>query len=139
MSSVHGARGGAFEVDPLAVIAAAMTRTLELVFAGLPVGRATEMRATRIDHEYPIGRAIDPDAILLLKLGIDSERELRGISNFENRVGFEKSARKKEPEEGQEPRSEKCRYAHPDQATTAAVDVSIGWTRGRKSRRCRGF
>ncbi len=61
------------------------------------------MRAARVDHEHSIGCAINPDAIFLLEFGIDAERELRGIADLENGIGFEKSAGKKEPEEGKKP------------------------------------
>jgi hypothetical protein len=62
------------------------------------------MGAARVDHENTVGRAIDPDAVSLLELGVDSESEFGGIANFKNRVRFEKSAGKKEAEESQKPR-----------------------------------
>ena len=97
--AVHGSRGRPFEVDAFAVVAAAVARAFELIFAGLPIGRASQMRAACVDHEYAVRRAIHPDAIFLLELGVDAKRELRGIANLENGVGFKKSAGKKKPEE----------------------------------------
>ena len=82
--AIHGPRSGSFEVDSFIVIATAVARTFEFVFAGLPVGRATEMRAARIDYEYAVRRAIHPDAIFLLELRVDTKRKFRGISNLEN-------------------------------------------------------
>src|SRR5580700_3290705 len=95
LCSVHGARGWAFEVDALAVITAAVAGTLELVLARLPVWRAAEVGAARVDHEDSVWSAIDPDAVLLLKLGINAECELRRIADLENCVGLKKSAGKK--------------------------------------------
>ena len=93
LCSVHGARGRTFEVDALAVVTAAVAGTLELVLARFPVWSAAEVGAARVDHEHAVGSAIDPDAVLLLKLGVDAEGELRRIADLENCVGFEKSAR----------------------------------------------
>src|ERR1051326_8414964 len=71
--AVHRPRRGTFEVDALAIVTTTVTRALELVFAGFPVGRAAEMRAARVDHEESIGSARDPDAVLLLPLRIDAD------------------------------------------------------------------
>src|SRR6185369_3678070 len=71
--AVHRSRRGTFEVDTLAVVTTTVTRALELVFAGFPVGRAAEMRTARVDHEETIGSACDPDAVLLLPLRIDAD------------------------------------------------------------------
>src|SRR5580658_10063577 len=68
--------GWPFEVDALAVIPAAVARTLEFVLAWFPIGCAAQVRAAGVNHEHAVGCAIDPDAELLLKLGVDSEREL---------------------------------------------------------------
>src|SRR5580693_8672832 len=136
--AVHGTRGWAFEVDALAVVTAAVAGTLELVLARLPVWRAAEVGAACVDHEHAVGSAIDPDAILLLKLGVDAERELRRIANLENGVGFKKSAGKKKSEEGEEPCGQKTGYRNPNQAAAAAVDLSVrGTSRGKSCRRCR--
>jgi len=51
-----------------------MAGTLKLIFAGLPVRRATPDASTRIDHKDPVGSLVNPDAILLLPLGIHAER-----------------------------------------------------------------
>jgi len=58
-----------------------VTGTLKLVFARFPIGRAAEMRATRVDHEDPIGSLIHPDAILLLPLSVYAERVIRRKAN----------------------------------------------------------
>ena len=73
--SVHGTRRRSFEVDALAVVTAAVARTLEFVFTGLPIRRAAEMRAAGVDYKNPVGSAIDPDAIFLLELGVHSQSE----------------------------------------------------------------
>ena len=113
LGSIHGPRCGTFKVDPFAVIAAAVTRTLELVLTGLPVGRTAKVSAARVDYEQPVRSAIDPDAVLLLKFGVDAQREFRGIADFENCVGLKKSAGKKESEEREKPRGQECGYAYP--------------------------
>src|ERR1041385_960202 len=83
--SVHGTRGGAFEVHAFAVIAAAVAGALEFVLAGFPVRCAAEVRATRVNNKDAIRRAVYPDAVLLLPLGIHSKRVIGGIADFENR------------------------------------------------------
>jgi len=80
---IHGARRRTFEVNRFAVIAAAVTGTFEFVFAGLPIRRAPEVRASRIHYEQSVGSLIHPDAILLLIFRIDAERVVAGKSNFE--------------------------------------------------------
>ena len=76
-----------------------MTRTLEFVFARLPIGRAAEMGAARVDHEQSIRSLIDPDSILLLPFRIDTKRVVARKSNFKNGGRFEDGARQKEPQE----------------------------------------
>src|SRR6202021_3662801 len=98
--AVHGAGGRALEVDSFTVVPAAVAGTLEFVFAGLPIRRASQMGAACIDHEQAIRRAIDPDAIFLLELGIDAEREFGRVTNLKNGVRFKQSARKEKAEEG---------------------------------------
>src|SRR5215471_399201 len=86
------------------------------------------MCAARVDNEQSIRSAIDPDSIFLLELGVDTEGELRRIADLEYSVGFEKRARKEEPEEGQEPRDEESGDHRPDK--TAAFAVNLGEGRG---------
>src|SRR5215204_4907652 len=74
LGAIHRARRGAFEVDALTVVAAAVARALELVLARLPVGRASQVRAARVDDEQALGVSDDPDAVLLLPLGVHAER-----------------------------------------------------------------
>src|SRR5580700_3040586 len=138
LGAVHGTRSRAFEVDAFAVIAAAVAWALELVLARFPVRGAAQVGTPCVNHEHAVWSAIDPDAVFLLKFCVDAQRELRGIANLENCVRFEKSARKKEPEESQEPCSQECRYCDPHQTATAAVDLGIRWPRrGQSSSRCR--
>src|SRR5579872_1747519 len=125
LGPVHGTRGRPFEINSLTVVSAAVAGTFKFIFRWLPVRGATQMGAARVDHEEPVWSAIDPYAVLLLKLGVDAEGELGGVSDFENCVGFEKSAGKKETEEGQEPGCEKGSDADPDQAPPAAIDIGV--------------
>src|SRR6266581_1972109 len=71
-----------------------MARTLELVLAGLPVGRAAQMSAARVNDKDAIGRAVHPNAVFLLPLGVHAESIIRGVANLENRGRFEERARK---------------------------------------------
>src|SRR5439155_14838639 len=103
MRPVHRTRRRPFKVHAFAVISASVARALELVFARLPVRRASQMCAARINDEETIGCAIHPDAELLLPFGIHAKRILRRISDLENRVRFKKRARQEEAEERKEP------------------------------------
>src|SRR5205807_4376174 len=122
--AIHGARRGPFKVDPFAVVAAAVAGALELVFAGFPVGRAAEVRAARVDDKDAIGCAVHPDTIFLLPLGIHAEGVVRGVANFENSWRFEKSTRKKETQEGNEPCAKKSRDSNPHQPPPLPVDFT---------------
>src|ERR1700682_2187410 len=84
VSAIHRARCGAFESDAFTVVAAAVTRALEFVFAGFPVGRTAEVRAAGVDDEDAIGSAVNPYAIFLLPLGIDTQGIVRGIADLED-------------------------------------------------------
>src|SRR5579864_2869782 len=139
IGAIHGARRGALEIDAFTVVAAAMARALEFVFAGFPVRSAAEMRAARVDDEDAIGRAVDPDAIFLLPLGVDAERVVGGIADFENGGRLEESARKKETQKSDEPCAEKTGDRAPDQAATAGVDFALVWTDGGYARGARCF
>src|SRR5690349_11321418 len=112
--AVHRTRRGTFEVDAFAVIATAVTGAFELVFAGFPVGRAAEMRAARVDHEESIGSARDPDAVLLLPLGIDAYRVVARRPDSENAGWLENGTRQKEPHEHQKESGERAGDRRPD-------------------------
>src|SRR5215213_10788767 len=51
VSSIHRARRWPLEVYALAVVAAAVTGTLEFILAGLPMRRTPKVRAARVDDE----------------------------------------------------------------------------------------
>ena len=76
-SAIHWSWRRTLKVDPFTVIAAAVTMTLKLILARFPIGRATEVRAARINYKNPVGSLVNPDAILLLPLGIYSQRIVR--------------------------------------------------------------
>ena len=98
VGSVHRTRSRTFEIDSFAVIAAAVAWTLELGFAGLPVGGAAEMCAPGVDNEEALGVADNPDAELLLKIGIYTKREILWEPDLEGIVSAEDCSRKKEAE-----------------------------------------
>ena len=139
VGTVHRARRGAFEVHAFAVIAAAVARTLELVFAGFPVRRAAKMRAAGINHKEPVGSAVHPDAVFLLKLGVHAESVVRGIADFENRGRFEERSWEEEAEEGDEPCTKKGRNSAPDQAAASFIGFRRLRADCRNAARCRGL
>ena len=126
LCTVHWSRRGSLEVDALTVVATAVTWAFELVFTGLPVGRAAEMRATRIDDEETIGCSRHPDAVLLLPFCIDADRVVGGRPDTEDAGRFENRARQEEPHEHQEERRECPRDGGPDDAAAHLVDRRIG-------------
>src|ERR1700739_1133079 len=106
VGAIHRTRCGPLEIDAFTVVAAAMTRALEFVFAGFPVGRAAEMGAARVDDENAVGSAVDPDAVFLLPFGVDAECIIGRIANFEDGGRLEERARQKKTQEGDKPRAE---------------------------------
>src|SRR5229473_5102598 len=109
MRAVHWPRRGSFEVHAFAVVAAAVARALELVLAGLPVRRASQMGAAGINHENAIGSTMDPDAVFLLPLGVDAERVIGGISDLEDGGRLEQRTRQAKTQEGDKPGAqERC-------------------------------
>src|SRR5712692_5662217 len=101
--AIHRPRRRAFKIHAFTVVAAAVARALEFVFAGFPVGRAAEMRAARVDDENAVGSTVDPDAIFLLPLGVDAERIVGGIADLKDGGRFEERAREEKTQEGDEP------------------------------------
>src|SRR5215216_5790550 len=73
IGAIHRSRGRPLEIDPFAVVAAAVTRTFELVLRRLPVRRTPEMRAARVDNEQAVGCFVYPNAILLLPFIADAD------------------------------------------------------------------
>src|SRR5260370_1670939 len=93
MRAIHGTRRRAFEVDTFAVVTAAVTRTLELILACLPVWGATQMSAASIDDEHAIGCAVNPDAVFLLPLGVNTDSVARSVADPENSCMLDTHAR----------------------------------------------
>src|SRR6185503_4870622 len=126
----------------LAVVATTMARALELVLTGLPVGRTTEMRAARVDDEETVGSSRHPDAILLLPLGIYTERVVVWRSDAKDAGRFENRARQEEPHEHQEESEQRAGDGAPDDPSSHLVDRGIGTRLHNRSRRfggCRNF
>src|SRR5215472_522657 len=121
VSPIHRARRRTLEVDPFAVVAAAVAGTLEFVFAGLPIRGAAEMRTACINNKEAIGSAVHPDAVLLLKLGVYAKRVIRRIADLENRGRLKKGARKKKAKESDKPGAKKRGDAAPNQPAASFV------------------
>ena len=134
--AIHRTRRRPFEVHAFAVVAASVARTLEFVFAGFPIRRATQVRAPRVDHEHSVRRAIHPDPVFLLPFRVYAERVVRRISNFENGRRFKKSTRKKKSQKRDEPGSEKSRNTAPHQTPAPRAHLAVVRTNRRNSR-CR--
>src|SRR5579862_3024862 len=75
LRAIHGAWCRPFKVNSFAVVAAAMARAFEFVFARLPIGSAAQMCAARVNDKEPIGSAVDPYTIFLLEFCVDAKRE----------------------------------------------------------------
>src|SRR5919109_896337 len=125
MCAIHRTRRWPFEVHSLAVIPAAVARTLKLVFARLPVRRAAEMCASRVNNEQTIRRAINPNAIFLLPFGVHAQPIVSGIADFETCRRFEQRSRQEEAEEGEKPGCKKCRHRRPGEASATAIDFAV--------------
>src|SRR6185369_9822892 len=134
------ARRRAFEVNAFTVVTTTVARAFEFVFTGLPVGRATEVCAARVDDEEPIGRSRHPDAVLLLPFGIDTQRVVAWSADAKDAGRFENRARQEEPHEHQEERRQRSRDGKPHDATAHFIYGRIrgglhdrgpcGWRRG---------
>src|ERR1017187_3839101 len=100
--AIHGTRRRPLEVDALGVVTAAMARALELVLAGLPVGRASQVGADGRDHEDALGVAHHPNTVVFLKFGIDPEAEIRRVADQKFGFRLVERAREEEAQEHQE-------------------------------------
>ena len=89
LSPIHRPGRRSLEVDSFTVVATSVTGTLKLVFTRSPVGCAAKMRATGIDNEYAVRSLVDPDAILLLPLGIYAKRIVGGKTDAKYAGWFE--------------------------------------------------
>src|SRR5207247_349536 len=79
-------------------VAAAVARAFELVLVGLPVRRATQMDAARVDHEQPVGLLRHPDAVSLFILLVNAKRKVRRITDGVNRARLKEGAGEEEPQ-----------------------------------------
>src|ERR1044071_5620750 len=104
VGAIHRARGRPFEIDSLAIVAAAVTRAFEFVFRGFPIGRAAEMRAARKDDKQAVGSFVHPDAILLLPFIADADVVIVWKADAELGGRFKDAARQKEAHEHQKDR-----------------------------------
>ena len=117
---IHRPRRRAFKVDTFGVIPASVTRTFEFILAGLPIRSAAEVGASRIYDKDPGSASHHPDPVLFLELCVDAQSEIGQRPDGELRFGFEKHARKKEPQKHQEIGSEKRADARPDKPSSFA-------------------
>ena len=125
MGPIHRSRRRTFKVDPLAVITAAMTRTLELVFAWLPIRSAAQVRAACVNDEYPVRSSIHPNAIFLLKFSVNAQSKIGGVADFKDCAGLKQCARQEEPEERDKPCAQESNHATPHQPATSLIHLRI--------------
>src|SRR5262249_30509981 len=114
MRAIHWSWRRALEVNCLVVIATAVTWALEFVLARFPVRRAAQVRAPRVNHEKAFRVLNDPDAILLLILGVYPDRVVARKSNFEDARRLEDGAWQEEADKHKETCSEETGDAPPD-------------------------
>jgi hypothetical protein len=121
VGAVHRPRRGALEIDGFGIVAAAVTRTLELILAGLPFRGATQMRATGEDDEEPVRLLDHPDAVAHQELLIDAEVEIRRIANGKDGIRLIKRPREEEAQEHQEIDTEITADGRPDHPPAHAI------------------
>jgi len=121
LRAIHRARRRAFEVDALAVVATAVARAFEFVFTGLPIRRAAEMSAARIDNEEPVGSSRHPDAVLLLPFCVDADSVIGDGPNTKYAGRFENRARQEKPHEHQKESSQCSGDSGPDDPSSHFV------------------
>src|SRR5437763_7227489 len=126
MRTIHRARRRAFKVYAFAVVAAAVTWTLELVLARFPIGRATKVRAAREDDKEAIRSLINPDAIGLLPLCINALRIVAGKTDAEGARWLEDGARHEEAHEREEADGQKTGDCCPSDAPPHLVHRRVG-------------
>ena len=120
--SIHRARRGAFKVDAFAVVAAPVARAFEFVLAGLPIRRASEVRADGVDNKETIGCFNNPDAVLLLPLRIDADAVIARRADAHDVRRLENRTRQEEAQEHQKACAEETRDARPDDAAAYLID-----------------
>src|SRR5581483_717239 len=84
VSAIHRTRRRTFEIDSFNIVAATMTRTFEFVLARLPIGRATQVRAARVNHKQPVSSLLDPNAIRHFVFLINAETVVSQEPNAED-------------------------------------------------------
>src|SRR2546426_5589472 len=102
VATVHGPRRRALEVDGFVVVTAAVTRALEFVFRSLPIRRASQMRAPRVDDEQPARDAVHPDAVFALKFGFHTQGKIRRITDRKDGFRLEENPRAEKTQEHQQ-------------------------------------
>src|SRR5882762_5204731 len=135
--AIHRTRCRSFKVDTFAVVAAPMAGAFELVLAGFPIGCAAEVSAASVDDKHAIRRAVHPDAVFLLPLGIYTQGVVRGITNLEDRGGFEERTWKKKLKESDEPSAQETSDGSPDETPPPLVNFTrLGTDSRQTASRC---
>src|SRR5437763_15829969 len=125
MRAIHRARRRTFKVYAFAVVAAAVTWTLELVLARLPIGRAAQVRAACVDDEEPIRSLINPDAIGLLPLRVHALRVVAGKTDAKDRRRLVDGERHEEAQEREEADGQEACDGGPSDAPPHLVDRRV--------------
>jgi hypothetical protein len=96
------------------------------------------MRANRDDDENALGIADHPDAVVLLKLGVDAETEIRRISDLEFGLRLVEGAREEKAQDHEEIHAQRAQHRGHDEPaapgdTSRFVRVLVG---GKNSFEC---
>ena len=116
VGTVHGPRRRPFKIDSFRRVAAAVAGALEFVFRRLPIRSAAQVRALGKDRENLGGLPHHVDSILLLEPVTDTQHVIRRVAQIADCAGLKEGARKKEAQEHQEIRGQKCPNTSPGKA-----------------------
>ncbi len=97
------------------------------------------MSAARVNDEHAVRRAVHPDAIFLLPLGIYAEGVIGSVADLEDGGRFEERAGKKKTKESDEPCAQETSDGNPYQPSALLVHFTGFGTDGRQTGSSRCF
>src|SRR2546430_5784412 len=137
LAKVSTLRRRPLKVDTFAVVSTPVAGALELVLAGFPIRCAAQVSTASVDDKHAIRRAVHPDAVFLLPLGIYTEGVVRGVTNLEDGGGVEERTGKKKLKEGDEPSAQETSDSSPDETPPPLVNFTrLGTDSRQTASRC---
>jgi hypothetical protein len=121
-TAIHGPRRRSGKVDPIDVVLAAVTGTMENVLRWQPVRCATQMGALGVNHEQISRIFPDPDSVRLQKLLVHPIVEIAGITDIELRGRLKEGSREKISQEHEEVDAEIAKNAGKNHFAPAFID-----------------